>query len=103
MSGLRQERGHDGKLSIWIFPAGDRNLLRRCSDCFVSDFGAQQTERFDAMDQIFWDFLAGSHHIVLRWDKGSGIAVAAGNTATATEQLAQRVAEHLAARVILTS
>ncbi len=97
---IRFDRTSEGKLAAWIFPA-DRNLLRRCSDRFVADFGAQQLERFDGMDQIFWDFSLSDSRLVLHWHQQQGIALLAGDVSAKTEELVRRVAEHLATRVTI--
>jgi hypothetical protein len=99
VSEIRYERTADGKLLAWVFPAGDRNLLRRCSECLVVELGAQPTERFDGMDQIFVDFVLAGAPIVLQWTCGRGVAVGAGVPASANDALVERVATYLGRRV----
>lgn len=96
MTEIRYERDGDAKLLAWVFDSGDRNLLRRCSECLVAELGGQPTERFDAMDQIFLDFTLGGAPIVLQWTQGRGIAVGA---AAELRALVERVALHLKQRV----
>ncbi len=95
MDEIRYEREEDGKRLAWIFATADRNLLRRCAECLVAELGAQPTERFDGMDQIFLDFIVAGGPLVLQLTEGRGIGVAAlGNDA-----LVERVATYLQRRV----
>lgn len=96
MTEIRYEGSADGKLLAWVFADGDRNLLRRCSECLVAELGAEPTERFDAMDQIFLDFQLAGAPIVLQWTEGRGVAVGA---AAELRGLIERIAAHLARRV----
>jgi hypothetical protein len=99
MSDIRYEREPNGKLAAWISPEGDRVFFRRVGEWFGADFGAEAYERFDAMDQIYWDFAVAGDRITLRWSKLLGIAVAAASTTPQNEELVRRVAERLHARL----
>lgn len=96
---LRDERSHDGKLALWISAAGDRVFFRRVGEWLVSTFGAEAYERFDGMDQIFWDFAVAGERITLRWDQRLGIAVTATALSSRHEELVRRIAAHLAERI----
>ncbi|MFZ5893149.1 MAG: hypothetical protein ACOY0T_18970 [Myxococcota bacterium] len=100
MSEIDYQRTDDGRFLAWVFAAGDRNLLRRCSDCLVTELGAQPTERFDGMDQIFLDFILAGVPIVLQWTQGRGVAVGADASSEESRALVQRVARYLGERVV---
>lgn len=99
MAAIRYDRGADGKLAAWVFPAGDRIFLRQCSDRFVADFGAEPCERFDGGDRVFWDFLVGKRRVTLHLDQVAGIAVIANEATPESETLVERIAEHLLAYI----
>ena len=100
MTELRDERLPDGKLAVWLSAGGDRVLLRQVGEWLVADLGGKAYERFDGMDQIFWDFAVLGARVTLRWDKAIGIAVLASDVSSRGEELARRVAAHLSARLV---
>jgi hypothetical protein len=99
MSNIRYEREPGGVLVAWISTDGDRVLFRRVGEWFGSDLGAEAYERFDAMDQIFWDFAVAGDRITLRWNKQTGIAVTTASSTSQSEELVRRVAQRLHARL----
>jgi hypothetical protein len=89
----------DGRALIWIFTPADRNLFRRCSDCLANELGAQPTERFDAMDQIFLDLVLAGIPIVLQWTDGRGVAVSVRRDVPGGEAFLGRIANFVSQRV----
>jgi len=96
---VRYERASAGQLAAWISARADRNLLRRCSDVLVADFGAEPRERFDGMDQLFWDYSVAGVHVVLHLHAEQGLAVQTPDASTRSQELVRRIAEHLKLRV----
>jgi hypothetical protein len=99
MTPIRYERQADGKLAAWVAPEGDRVLLRQAGECLARDLGAEAYERFIALDRVYWDFALGRERLSLLWDEKQGLAVLAGDASPHGEEMARRVAEHLAARL----
>jgi hypothetical protein len=99
MNAIRHERRADGKLAAWVFPQADRVLLRRCVELLCADFEAEQRERFDGIDQLYWDLLVAGMPVTLYWQSDAGVAVFAGEVAPSTEALVGRLAQHLSLRI----
>jgi hypothetical protein len=97
MSTIEYERLADGRLAAWVFTVADRVLLRRCGEVIAHDFGGEAFERFDAMDQVFWDFLVAGQRVTLRLVDERGIAVESGEAGARNDELVRRIAERLGA------
>ena len=95
MSTIEYERLADGRIAAWVFTLADRVLLRRCGELLAHDFGGEAFERFDAMDQIFWDFLVAGQRVTLRLAEGRGIAVESGDTTARSDELVRQIAMRL--------
>lgn len=95
MSPIEYERLADGRLACWVFTTADRVLLRRCGELLANDFGGEAFERFDAMDQVFWDFLVAGQRVTLRLAEGRGIAIESGDTASRSDELVRQIAARL--------
>jgi hypothetical protein len=59
-------------------------------------FAAEGRDRFDAGDQMFWDFVVGEVPITLHLRERIGIAVIAGERSVQCEALVRQIAEILA-------
>jgi hypothetical protein len=100
MSGAFSETGAQPSGASVVFEAADRVLLRKCAEKLSEDLGGEPCERFDGMDQIFWDFLVAGTPITLHWKQGEGIRVFPQQASPQGEELARRIADHLMRRVV---
>jgi hypothetical protein len=82
-----------------VFPDADRVLLRKCAEKMSEELGAEPRERFDGMDQIFWDFELAGTGVTLHWKQGEGIFVFPQQETPQGDELARRIAEHMKRRV----
>jgi hypothetical protein len=95
MNGPRPGDGGAERAATLVFRDADRVLLRKCAEKMSEELGAEPSERFDGMDQIFWDFLLAGRAVTLHWKRGEGIFVVPQQASPQGDELAQRVAEHL--------
>jgi hypothetical protein len=103
MSAIEFGRTADGRASARVFSEGDRVFVRRCAEALTEDLGAEPCERFDGMDQIFWDFLISGTPVTLHWSKDAGISVLAQDSSLRSEELVRGTAQHLERRFTPTS
>jgi hypothetical protein len=99
MSGPRLEAGGAEPIRAVVFRDGDRVLLRKCAEKMSEELGAEPCERFDGMDQIFWDFLVAGGAVTLHWQRGEGISVFPQQATPQGDELARRIALHLKRRI----
>jgi hypothetical protein len=99
MREVEVEVADDGRPSAAVFREGDRILLRQCAETLTQDLAAEPCERFDGMDQIFWDFSIAGNPVTLHWKKAEGIFVRAGRPSAQSEELIRRIADHLQRRL----
>jgi len=60
--------------------------------------GAEPCERFDGMDQVFWDFRVFGAPVTLHWKKAGEVFVVGQDPSSQSDAAVRRAAEHLASR-----
>lgn len=98
MSEIRFGRSPERKLSALVLSGADRVLLRKCAEALSEDLGAEPCERFDGMDQVFWDFRAFGTPVTLHWKQAGEVFVVAQDPSAQSDAAVRRVAEHLSRR-----
>jgi len=99
MDAVRIDRGPNGQLRAWVSSAWDRIRLRKCADIVQDDFGGEARDRVGGADLVFWDFMVGTTLITVHLEQNVGIAILANDTASASETMVRRIAEHVLLRM----
>jgi hypothetical protein len=98
MSEIRFERSPEQKLTALVLRGADRVLLRKCAESLSEDLGAEPCERFDGMDQVFWDFRVFGTPVTLHWKQAGEVFVLAQDPTSQSDAAVRRTAEHLVRR-----
>jgi len=95
MTGVRAERGPDGRLKAWVCEAWDRIRLRQCADVVQDSFGGEARDRVGGADLVFWDFMLGNVLVTVHLERGVGIAILANDASVQSEALVLEIATYL--------
>jgi len=98
MSEIRFERSPERKLTALVLEGADRVLLRKCAESLSEDLGGEPCERFDGMDQVFWDFRVFGTPVTLHWKQTGEVLVLAQDSSSQSDAAVRRTAEHLLRR-----
>lgn len=98
MSEIRFERSPEQKLTALVLRNADRVQLRKCAESLSEDLGAEPCERFDGMDQVFWDFRVFGTPVTLHWKNAGEVFVVAQDPSSQSDAAVRRTAEHLVRR-----
>ena len=92
---VRLDRGHDGRLKVWVCTAWDRVRLRKCADIVQDRFAGEARDRVGGADLVFWDFLVGAELVTVHLEQRVGIAIMANTSSASNEALVQEIAEYV--------
>jgi hypothetical protein len=95
MTGVRVDRGPDGRLRAWVCTDWDRIRLRKCADMVQDVFRGEARDRVGGSDLVFWDFMVGNLLVTVHLERGVGIAVLANDQLPASEALVSEIASYL--------